>query len=121
MKKDVAYMSTVEGMMDRIKQLEGYFNAPDIAMALHEGQRVAVLISRPKTTDPLTYQAQHIGGDKAGKNIIVPHDALTFLDPVVVTTQGYIQGLTDRIKELEGSRDWYKDAYETVTGDTNPL
>lgn len=101
MNTNTVQIDIVKAMEDRIKQLEGYFNAPNIAMATYEGEKVAVLISRPKTTDPLTYQAQHIGGDKAGVNIIVPHDALTFLDPVVVTTQSYIQGLTDRIKELE--------------------
>jgi hypothetical protein len=50
------------------------------------------------------------------------------LDQIVYETNKIIRSLNRKIKRLEkqvttvtASRDWYKDAYETVTGGTNPL
>lgn len=50
------------------------------------------------------------------------------LDQLVFETNKIIRSLNRKIKRLEkqkntitASRDWYKEAYETVTGGTNPL
>lgn len=76
------------------------WSSPVMALAMFEGEKVAVLIGRPISTDPLIYPAQYTEGPKNGENFHAPHERLQFIDPVTVTTEGFINGLKDEITEL---------------------
>lgn len=72
----------------------------DIVQAMYQGMRVAVLISRPVSTEPLAYRTLWLEGNANGTYITALHEDLQFIDPVVVTTQSYLGGLTTNLEPL---------------------
>lgn len=96
------FAQQVTMLTDRVRELESYFELPDIAMGIYQGMKVAVLVKGPRTS--LELKAQYIEGLEKGKNIHVLYEEIDWIDPMIVTSVKHLQTLTDRIKELESSQ-----------------
>jgi hypothetical protein len=75
----------------------------DIVFADWKGEKVDVLLSHPKSTDPLEFPITIIEGERRGAQLSALHSDLVFEEPVemVMTTRNHVAHLKERCKRLE--------------------